>query len=171
MKKTIAILTSLISINAFATEGITIISEEHVRTPGVSHVSPVTFEVGKISDSEIKYGIKAFGIDSLSAKTKNSSGGINKATGVWANQATCLSNKTSFLLQYGYRFDLIVGKDNALDARTFFLDPGYYICPKREGFNNFTMRAPGNYTITAITRAAEGSTLREVSDKAVLSIR
>lgn len=101
MKKTIAILTSLISINSFATQGITIISEEHVRTPGVSHVSPVTFDVRKISDSEIKYGVRAFGINSLSAKTKNSSGGVNKATGVWANQATCLSNRTSSTQHYG----------------------------------------------------------------------
>ncbi len=82
-----------------------------------------------------------------------------------------VSNRTSQALQYGYRFDLMVGRDNALDAQTFVLQPGKQYCQERTGYVNFTMGSPGNYTITAITRAAEGGGIKEANDKAVLTVR
>ena len=74
-------------------------------------------------------------------------------------------------MQYVYRFDLIVGQDNILDSQTFILQPGEHICPTREGYGNFTMRAKGNYSILAVTRAAEGSSTKEASDKATLVVK
>lgn len=111
------------------------------------------------------------GVDNVYAKTQNASGNVNKTAAVWSSQSMCVSNRTSQALQYGYRFDLIVGKDNALDSQTFILQPGKQYCQERTGFANFTMSSPGNYTITALTRAAEGGTVKENIDKAVLTVR
>lgn len=161
MKKISAIMLALISSNTFA---FTIISEEHYRSPAfkdVPHIKFEHYESGALSHT--------FAVDNLYAKTKNASGNANKAIPVWTKQFACLSNKTSKSIQYGYRFDLIVGNDNALDSATFFLNPGESVCPNRDGYANFTPEFAGNYTIYAITRGAEGKTVKEVSDKAILT--
>jgi hypothetical protein len=169
MKKITVILLSMISANAMAMDGVTIIHEEHVRTRGVTDVPPVIYTIRTLSEAELKFG-GHLGVDKVYAKTKNAAGNVNRATPVWTSQSMCVSNRTSQALQYGYRFDLIVGRDNALDAQTFVLQPGKQYCQERTGYVNFTMGSPGNYAITAITRAAEGGGIKEANDKAVLAV-
>ncbi len=52
--------------------GQSLLSEEHVRTPGVISVPPVTFEVRTLSETEKKEG-QTFSIDSVYSKTENAS--------------------------------------------------------------------------------------------------
>ncbi len=160
MKKIFFCSALLISSTTFAYQ---IINEEHFKTAGVTDIPPVRIEVYS--------GGNNIAVDSVYAKTGNAVGQVNKAVRVPVQQKACLSNKSSYAMQYGYRFDLIVGQDNILDSQTFVLYPGERICPTREGYGNFTMRAKGNYSILAITRAAEGISTKEANDKAILVIQ
>jgi len=160
MKKIFFCLYLFTSSTSFAYE---IISEKHFKTAGVTNMPPIRIEVYSNANN--------IAVDSVYAKTANAAGQVNQAARVPVQQKACLSNKNSYAMQYGYRFDLMVGQDNILDSQTFVLQPGEHICPTRAGYGNFTMRAKGNYSILAQTRASEGSSTKEANDKATLVIK
>src|SRR6185437_1877997 len=107
MKKIFFCLCLLTSSTSFAYQ---IISEEHFKTAGVTDIPPVRIEVYSNGNN--------IAIDSVYAKTANVAGQVNQTARIPVQQKACLSNKNSYAMHYGYRFDLIVGQDNILDSQT-----------------------------------------------------
>jgi len=184
MKKILAIVISLISVNCLANEPASIpISEEHYSSPGIQDAQfKETSTSRRLSQAEIDVDREMNKSDKLSekktlmvikevtAKTNNATGHVNDYVKIYADQSACFRNTTNQMMQYGYRFDLQVFGENRLDARTYFLSPGFEECRYRSGFMTFTPGVTGNFTIVALSRGTEGYDWKEDRSYATLTV-
>ncbi len=175
MKKITAMMLSLISVNAFAT--VTVISEEHYSSPGFKDSNVKVIETERTLSPEemddatsLSAEKKTLMAKSLIAKVNNATGKVNAIIPIYSDQQACFKNTTSSDLQFGYRFNLEVMRDNRLDAKTFFLSSGQEMCFKRTGFMNFQAGSPGKWQVVATTRGDEGGSSSEVKGYATLTI-
>lgn len=161
LKKLIIISSFLLSVNAFSSDDVIVLSHSQSHSSGFSGDLQVTRTERALTKKEIEIernkDAKSRGMTiSVSAFTdyKNMPED-GKGIPVYSYHQACFMNATMAIQQYGYRFELKISKDYAENSETFMLNPGILSCYNQNSFINYFPPGIGEYQITAMTTGAE----------------